>query len=126
MPSSPSARPAVLRALPSLLFDRNSPFALRRAAIPALTPWLLRFLRQSLPGPARRNATALAHLLAEAGPRWDDLASQIGAGPLLQDRGCLYLYETDAQRRAAEADLAFRRSLGVTVEIIRFRIPRRP
>jgi D-hydroxyproline dehydrogenase len=112
----PVGTPAVLRALPSLLFDRDSPLAIRRAAIPALAPWLLRFLRQSLPGAARRNATALAHLLAEAGPRWHDLAAEIGGAQLLQDRGCLYLYETDAQRRAAEADLAFRRSLGVTVE----------
>ncbi len=114
----PVGTPAVLRALPSLLFDRDSPLALRRAAIPALTPWLLRFLRQSLPGPALRNAQALAHLLAEAGPRWDDLASEVGAGQLLQDRGCLYLYETDGQRSAAGGDLAFRRDLGVTVEML--------
>ena len=114
----PVGTPAILRALPSLLFDRNSPFAIRSAAIPALAPWLLRFLRQSLPGPARRNATALAHLLADAGPRWEDLASGIGGAQLLQDRGCLYLYEADSQRRAAEADLAFRRSLGVTVEML--------
>ncbi|MBE0555563.1 MAG: FAD-dependent oxidoreductase, partial [Rhodobacteraceae bacterium] len=62
----PVGTPDVLRNLPSLLFDRNSPLAIRRAALPALAPWLLRFARQSLPGPAARNAAAIARLLADA------------------------------------------------------------
>ena len=45
----PVGTPDVLKNLPSLLFDRNSPLAIRRAALPALMPWLLRFARQSLP-----------------------------------------------------------------------------
>ena len=48
----PVGSPDVLRNLPSLLFDKNSPLAIRRAALPALLPWLARFARQSLPGPA--------------------------------------------------------------------------
>ena len=61
---------AVLRALPQLLFDHNSPLSIRTAALPALAPWLLRFARQSLPARAAANAQALATLLADAGPRW--------------------------------------------------------
>ena len=114
----PVGTPAVLRALPRLLFDRDSPLALRRAALPALAPWLWRFARQSLPGPARRNALVLAGLLADAAPRWQALAAAIGGAALLRDRGCLYLYETAAARHAAAADLAFRRDLGVGVELL--------
>lgn len=114
----PVGTPEVLRNLPSLLFDSNSPLSIRRAALPALGPWLLRFVRQSLPGPARRNAEVLAGLLTDAAPRWQALAAGIGGTDLLQDRGCLYWYQTEGAYRAAKADIAFRRGLGVTVELI--------
>lgn len=114
----PVGTPDVLRNLPSLLLDRNSPLAIRKAALPTLAPWLLRFARQSLPGPARANAEALARLLADAAPRWRALVSEIGGEALLRDRGCLYWYQSDAEYRAGEADIAFRRSLGVQVELL--------
>jgi D-hydroxyproline dehydrogenase len=114
----PVGTPDVLRNLPSLLFDRNSPLAIRKAALPTLAPWLSRFARQSLPGAARANAEALAALLADAAPRWRDLAADIGGTALMRDRGCLYWYRTDAEFRAASGDMAFRRSLGISVELL--------
>ena len=114
----PVGTPDVLRNLPSLLFDKDSPLAIRRAGILALAPWLLRFARQSLPGAAARNAAAIAGLLADAGPRWQDLAAQIGGADILQPRGCLYMYETKAAFRAAGADMARRRGFGVAVELV--------
>ena len=114
----PVGTPDVLRNLPSLLFDRDSPLAIRRAALPTLAPWLVRFARQSLPGAARANALALAGLLADASPRWQVLAAEIDGADLLQDRGCLYWYQDDAALRAAKADIGFRRSLGVPVDLL--------
>lgn len=114
----PVGTPDVLRNLPSLLFDRNSPLAIRRAALPALAPWLLRFARQSLPAAAARNAAAIARLLADACPSWQGLAARIGGSAILQDRGCLYLYDSPAAVRAAEGDMARRRALGIAVEMI--------
>jgi D-hydroxyproline dehydrogenase len=114
----PVGTPGVLRNLPSLLFDRASPLSIRRAAIPALAPWLLRFLWQSRPAAAERNARALATLLDGAAAQWQALASEVAGTSLVQQRGCLYLYETEAARRGAEADLAFRQTLGITLEMI--------
>lgn len=114
----PVGTPAVLRALPSLLFDRDSPLSIRRAAIPALVPWLARFLWQSRPAAAKRNARALAGLLAGAAADWQALAADVAGTSLLQQRGCLYLYETETARRGAEADLAFRRTLGIGIEML--------
>lgn len=114
----PVGTPDVLRNLPSLLFDRDSPLAIRRAALPALLPWLARFALQSLPRAAERNARTLASLLSTATADWLDLGSRIGGGSVLQKRGCLYAYESKASFRAAEQDMAFRRSLGVTVELV--------
>ena len=114
----PVGSPDVLRNLASLLFDRNSPLAIRRAALPALAPWLLRFAAQSLPGPTQRNATALATLLADASPSWQALAQRLGAQDLVQNRGCLYLYETAAQYQSAQSGLTARQTMGITVEFL--------
>ena len=114
----PVGSPDVLRNLPSLLLNKNSPLAIRRAALPALMPWLARFARQSLPGPTRRNAAAIAALVADACPSWLGLADRIGGAAIMQHKGCLYLYETAAAFKAAETDMAFRRSQGITVELI--------
>jgi D-amino-acid dehydrogenase len=114
----PVGTPSVLRNLPSLLFDRDSPLAIRRAAILGLAPWLARFLRESLPARARANAAAIAGLTLDAAPQWQALAAEIGGADLIRDRGALYLYETPAAMAAAKADLSHRRSLGVTVELV--------
>lgn len=114
----PVGSPDVLKNLPSLLFDKSSPLAIRRAAVPALMPWLARFALQSLPGPTKRNAAAIAALVADACPSWEALADRIGGTEVLQRRGCLYIYESKAAFRAAEADMAFRRGLGITVDLI--------
>ncbi len=115
---SPVGTPAVLRSLPSLLFSRSSPLAIRHRALPSLTPWLLRFLRQSLPGAADRNARVLAALLADAGDLWDHLALRVSGAGILQRRGCLYLYETPQAFAEAEAEMAPRRALGVGVDLV--------
>jgi D-amino-acid dehydrogenase len=114
----PVGTPEVLRSLPSLLLDRNSPLAIRRAALPLLAPWLVRFARQSLPAAAKRNADALAHVLAGAGAAWEALAAEVGGAAILQRRGCLYLYDSPATFRAGSDDMTRRRTLGVQVEMV--------
>ncbi|MDP4893409.1 NAD(P)/FAD-dependent oxidoreductase [Cypionkella sp.] len=114
----PVGTPDVLRNLPSLLFDKDSPLAIRRAALASLAPWLLRFARQSLPAAAARNASAIAALVADACLRWEELASRIGGAQILQRRGCLYIYETAQGFQAAQADIAFRKTIGISAEMI--------
>lgn len=114
----PVGTPDVLRSLPSLLFDKNSPLSIRRAGILALMPWLARFAWQSLPRQAEANAQAIAALLTDAGPLWADLAGRIGGTSILQSKGCLYLYETAHDYRAAHQDMAGRRALGIEVDLI--------
>ncbi len=114
----PVGTPDVLRSLPALLFNKDSPLAIRRSALPALIPWLARFARQSLPAAATRNAHAIAQLLTDAGPMWQTLARDIGADHLTRHTGCLYLYDTPQAFRAAQTDMATRRTMGVTVDLI--------
>ena len=43
----PVGSPSILKNLPSLLLNKNSPIAINRAEILTLAPWLIRFLYQS-------------------------------------------------------------------------------
>lgn len=116
--TSPVGTPDVLRSLPSLLLSRTSPLAIRHRALPSLMPWLVRFLWQSLPAQAARNARAIAALLSAAADRWDDLALRVQGAGILQRRGCLYLYETPQAFTAAWTELDQRRRLGVEVDLL--------
>jgi D-amino-acid dehydrogenase len=88
----PVGNPDVLRNLPRLLLGAESPLAVRLAALPALLPWLLRFVRESLPKAARRNGYALSALLEEALPAWRDLCEDTELSSLFRQEGCLYVY----------------------------------
>jgi D-amino-acid dehydrogenase len=114
----PVGSPAVLRRLPSLLFERDSPLAIRHSALPALMPWLMRFAYQSLPHNYRRNSAAIAALLADAHPAWCELASAANAGDLMRQNGCLYLYASKAAFASASAEIKLRASHGVAQEIL--------
>lgn len=116
--TSPVGTTEVLRSLPSLLLSRTSPLAIRHRALPGLMPWLMRFLWQSLPARAKRNARSLAALLTGAAEMWDELALRVQGAGILQRRGCLYLYETGEAFTRAWADLDRRRSLGVEVDLL--------
>ena len=78
----PVGTPEVLKNLPSLLFDRNSPLAIRPGALFALAPWLIRFALQSRRKAAERNAMAIATLLSGARELWQDLAIRSGGADL--------------------------------------------
>ncbi|MBS3979957.1 MAG: FAD-binding oxidoreductase [Rhodobacteraceae bacterium] len=116
--TSPVGTPDVLRSLPSLLLSKTSPLAIRHRALPSLAPWLLRFLWQSLPAQAERNARGIALLLNGAAEMWDDLALRVQGAGILQRRGCLYLYETPQAFTQAWTGLDRRRALGVEVDLL--------
>lgn len=112
---APVGNPDVLRNLPGLILSVDSPFAMRWQQLPALTPWLLRFLRQSFDRPARRNAQALAGLLARAMPAWRTLADEAGLSGLLRYEGCLYVFR-EAPRGGSDWATRMRSELGIRQE----------
>lgn len=109
----PVGSPGVLRALPQLLIRRDSPFAMRWPALPSLSPWLFRFLRESMPRRAHANAAALAGLLRESLTGWQELATVTGAADLLRQSGCLYVFPDHSAFAASEWDRAQRDAGGV-------------
>ena len=51
--------PGVLRQVPRMLVDPDSPLAIRWPYLPRLVPWLARFLRASAPAGWRRSRRRL-------------------------------------------------------------------
>jgi glycine/D-amino acid oxidase-like deaminating enzyme len=88
----PVGGPHVLRSLPRLLLDSESPLSLPPSALPAMLPWLLRFLRASMPKATAAGAAALAPLLARAGSAWERRWAALQCEELVRREGCLYLY----------------------------------
>lgn len=114
----PVGTPAVLKNLASLLFDADSPLAIRKAALPTLFPWLARFAYESLPHRSQENTRQLVDLLSDASQEWLDLSAQIGASELLSAKGCLYLYQTEKAFKAAASDVGVRRQAGIAQQLM--------
>jgi len=55
----PIGSPEIIKKIPSLLFNKNSPISIKRSEILSLAPWLIRFLYQSMPKQAAKNAQAI-------------------------------------------------------------------
>ncbi len=117
-PSSivPLSGPGILRQIPGWLLDPQGPLAIRWHYLPRLAPWLLRFIRAGTPARIEHQAAALARLLASTS---DDLASLLhgtGAEPLIERRGSLIVYRTEAGWTGAEPGWNLRRRNAVAWE----------
>ncbi|MBT68290.1 MAG: FAD-dependent oxidoreductase [Thiotrichales bacterium] len=114
----PVGSPEVIKRLPSLLFDKNSPMAIKRSEILSLAPWLMKFLYQSMPKQAEKNAQSIAKILVNARLRWEDLASQINGSSLLNNNGSIYIYKSKSIYDAGLKDINHRKTLGLNAQML--------
>ncbi|MCU4653433.1 FAD-binding oxidoreductase [Roseibacterium sp. SDUM158016] len=110
--------PAVLTALPRLLFARDSPLSVSWSHALRNPRWMLGFLANCRRGPSRRIAGHLADLLSHADAGLNPLIAEAGAEDLILARGQLTIWSTAEAARGADAGLARRRELGVRAEEI--------
>ena len=114
----PVGSPSILKNLPSLLLNKNSPIAINRAEIFTLAPWLIRFLYQSSSKKAAKNAKAITDLLVDCRQRWELLVKEINANSTLKSNGCLYFYNKKSSFEAGKKDMTKRKMLGLNVEML--------
>jgi len=111
----PVGSPSVLKRLPQLLFDSESPLSMQPGALAMLAPWLAKFAYQSLPGPMAKNMRAIAALVLDAASRWQELARAIAVEDHFKNEGCLYVYRDAAALRRGKHEMALRAEAGVDV-----------
>jgi D-amino-acid dehydrogenase len=114
----PASAPGLLWRVPGWLFDPLGPLSLRIGHLPALTPWLWRFLRSGTPAEMLRITAALAALTR---PTYDDLKPMLAALGLSGDLhrvGAMSVYETSEGFRRDRAEWDLKRRFGIVAEEI--------
>jgi D-amino-acid dehydrogenase len=112
----PVARPGTLRRVPSMLLSRNGPLRIRPSYLPALLPWLARFVGASRPARVAQISRALSALLRHAVEEHRDIARLAGVGARLRPTGWLKAYESVRAFARAQPDFDAMRALGVSCE----------
>lgn len=112
----PINSPSLPGRLPKLMFSRESPLRIDWAHVLRMTPWLVQFLRNCSAPRVEAISTALTSLLDHAEDGAFPLFKASGADALIRSRGCLYLYESDADFAKAGGEIRLRRRHGVELE----------
>jgi len=103
----PSSTPGLVKRIPKMLMDPDSPLVLRWQYVPRLLPWLAGFLANSTRDRVERNCLAMGSLFRHVMDAYDIVIRETGCGDLIQGTGSLKLFETEASYRAS----AFQREM---------------
>ena len=112
----PLSSMAVLRAVPRMLLDPESPLAIRWRCLPRLAPWLLRFGANAPEATRMRNARALASLLEDTLAAYARVSEASPAAQYLRRLGSLTVYRSERRFAADARERARLRSLGCRVD----------
>jgi D-amino-acid dehydrogenase len=108
--------PGVIRNVPPWLFDPIGPLALRWSYLPALLPWLLRFIRAGTPEKVRAQARALCPLVGPTLEALKPLVNAAGAEDLVHRLGHLYVYRSAESLSKDRLAWELRRETGVEID----------
>jgi D-amino-acid dehydrogenase len=113
---TPVAMPGVIKQVPHWLMDPLGPLALRWSYLPAILPYLIRFVRAGTPEKVRAQARAMRPLVGPTVPLVRELARAAGAEELVHQRGHLYVYRSAEALEKDGFAWALRRENGVIVD----------
>ncbi len=114
----PVGMPGMWKKVPKWLLDPEGPLTIRPAHLPAVLPWLIRFLRASRREDVTRIATALRGLLKPVFEAYEPLLQRAGATSLVRHTGCLYVYSSREAANQWKWGMDLRRGLGVELRDI--------
>ena len=114
----PFAMPGVLKKVPRMLFDPDSPLKLRWSHVPAALPWFLRFIEAARPSRVEAIAAARNSLLVHTHDGYAPLIEDADAGKWVKDDGLMMVFEGDAAFESAAYALDLRRRHGVHMDVL--------
>jgi D-amino-acid dehydrogenase len=114
----PFAMPGVLKKVPRMLFDSESPLKLRWSHMPKALPWFLRFIAASRRSRVEAIAAARNSLLKHTHEGYAPLIEGAGAEKWVNDDGLLMTFESEAAFEGAAYALDLRRRHGVHMDIL--------
>ncbi len=93
--------PSLIKRLPRLLLDRQSPLFIRWRHLPRMMPWLMRFLSHATPAKAAAMSNGLHALISQCVDEHQALAAGTPAAQLIREREFTVLY---ANKRAYQSE----------------------
>ena len=109
---APIAAPGIVTKVPGYLADPEGPLAIRWSYLPALAPWLVRFVWAGRQRIFEQNTRHLASLTAQAQAAFAPLLAEANAADLIRKTGMLTVYETEQAFADGRRDAAYRRRFG--------------
>jgi D-amino-acid dehydrogenase len=113
---TPVAMPGVVSDVPHWLLDPLGPLSLRWNYLPAIAPWLLRFIRAATPQQVRATARALRPLVGPTLETLTPLVGAAGAEDLVHRFGHLYVYRSAESLEKDRLAWDLRRENGVEID----------
>ena len=113
---TPVAMPGIVSHVPHWLLDPLGPLSLRWSYLPAISPWLLRFIRAATPQKVRATARALRPLVGPALETLTPLVGAAGAEDLVHRFGHLYVYRSAESLEKDRLSWDLRRENGVEID----------
>lgn len=114
----PAAMPGLIRKVPAMLLDKNSPLKLRWGHAIAALPWLLRFVANARPARVEANAAARQSLLDKAHESIDPLIAQADAKQLMSQTGLMFTFESEEVFKGAAYAFELRTRNGVQLDLL--------
>src|SRR5665213_1232100 len=113
---TPVAMPGTLKKVPGWLRDPLGPLSLRWSYLPAVLPYLYRFVRAGTEEKIHAQARALRPLVGATLSALQPLVKDAGAENLVHQRGHLYVYRSAESLAKDGMAWALRRENGVVVD----------
>lgn len=114
----PLAVPGVLFSVPGWLLDPLGPLTIRWRDLPALAPWLLRFVMASRPSRVAVGSRAMAALCDRMHRDYAPLLDEADAGSIISDMDCIKLYKSRADWEAESKTWRMRERAGLQFELL--------
>jgi D-amino-acid dehydrogenase len=114
----PFALPGVLKKVPKMLFDSESPLKLRWSHVPKALPFFLRLIEASRPSRVEAIAAARNSLLVHTHAGYAPLIEGADASQWVDHNGLMMVFESEAAFEGAAYALDLRRRNGVHMDIL--------
>ncbi|MSP74549.1 MAG: FAD-binding oxidoreductase [Rhodospirillaceae bacterium] len=114
----PFSMPGILKKLPKMLLDSESPLKLRWSHVPKALPWFLSSIANSRRSRVEEIAAARNSLLVHVHDGYAPLIEDAGAEQWVKDDGLLMTFESEAAFEGAAYGLELRRRHGVHMDIL--------
>ena len=113
---TPVSMPGVMWNVPRWLADPLGPLSLRWSYLPAIAPWLVRFIRAGTPEKVHAQARALRPLVGATLEALTPLVRDAGAEDLVHRLGHLYVYRSAQSLEKDRLAWQLRRENGVEID----------